>query len=93
MAPSIQEIILLVVICLCIFGLGRLGAISEAIGEMRARRVRGAAGRRTIDITPERDEGAEALKTPSHMRVETVDEAIIERDGDVDEDSQKPSNS
>lgn len=49
MAPSIPELILLLLIILCVFGLGRLGAISEAIGERHARRVSGP-GRRVVDL-------------------------------------------
>lgn len=58
MLPGLTEIILLVLIALCIFGLGRLGDISRAIGQMRAEQRQKVAGDEAIDITPR--EGREA---------------------------------
>jgi len=39
MIPSIEETVLLIVAVFCVLGLGWLGKISEAYGEMRARKV------------------------------------------------------
>jgi Sec-independent protein translocase protein TatA len=60
MVPSLTEIILLIVIVICIFGLGKLGDISEALGEMRAKRARSLPGPDAVDITPEHQRRARA---------------------------------
>lgn len=52
MLPGTTELILVIAIAICIFGLGRLGDISRAIGERRARKARGPAGEDAVDITP-----------------------------------------
>lgn len=83
MAPSVPEIILLILIVFCVIGLGRLGAISEAIGARRARRyARREGARQVVDITP----GGAAAQRASRPPKDTIDEAIVEpRAGAEDE--------
>ena len=80
MVPSVNEIILLIVIVLCIFGLGKLGDISERFAELRAKRKRGLPPEDAIDITPEQERraagGASAPKPGT--REQPVDEADID---------------
>ncbi|MFW5968238.1 MAG: twin-arginine translocase TatA/TatE family subunit [Persicimonas sp.] len=52
MLPGTTELILVIAIAICIFGLGRLGDISRAIGERRAQKARGPGGEDIVDITP-----------------------------------------
>ncbi len=84
MVPSLTEIILLLVIVICIFGLGKIGDISETIGEMRAKRHRGLPGENAVDITPadKRGQASDEREPKPGTREQPVDEAIV--------DEQKP---
>lgn len=92
MVPSLTEIILLIVIVICIFGLGKLGDISEALGDMRAKRARGLPGSDAVDITPEhqRRASAQAPEPKPGTRKPPVDEAIVDRG---DEENEEDNNS
>lgn len=86
MLPSITELILLIFIVICIFGLGKIGDVSEALGERRARRQKGLPPDDAIDITPERERKAQAATGPKPgTREPPVDEA------DVDPSDRDPS--
>lgn len=89
MVPSLTEIILLIVIVLCIFGLGKIGDISERIGEMRAKRQRGLPADDAVDITPkrQRSETTAGAEPKPGTREQPVDEAQIEPS-----DESKPDN-
>lgn len=79
MVPSVNEIILLIVIVICIFGLGKLGDISERFGELRAKRKRGLPPEDAIDITPEHERRAGEPGGPKPgTREQPVDEADID---------------
>lgn len=81
MMPTLSEIILILVIVICIFGLGKLGDMSEAIGEMRAKR-KGLPGEDAVDITPDEERAARRSSEPKPGRREQpVDEADIEENG------------
>jgi Sec-independent protein translocase protein TatA len=55
MMPNLIEIILIILIVMIVFGLGKLSDIGRAIGEMRAKYLEGREGGddQTIDITPD----------------------------------------
>lgn len=89
MVPSLTEIILLIVIVICIFGLGKLGDISEALGDMRARRARSLTGQDAVDITPDhqRRVSEQAAEPKPGTRKHPVDEAVIDDNATTDKDS------
>ncbi len=82
MLPSLTELILLVVIILCIVGLGKIGPISEAIGAFRARNARGLPGDDAIDITPKHERSAtdaDGAVKPGRAE-QPIDEAVVDDD-------------
>jgi Sec-independent protein translocase protein TatA len=82
MLPSITELILLIFIVICIFGSGKIGAISEALGERRARRQQELPPDDAIDITPEQQPKARAAANPKPgTRESSVDEADVDDSG------------
>ncbi len=96
MVPSLTEIILLIVIVVCIFGLGKLGDISEALGELRAKRARGLPPKDAVDITPDnqRRVASGSVEPRPGTREQPVDEAVVEPDDtQTDEEiNRKPDN-
>ena len=77
MVPSLSEIILFLFILVCIFGLGKLGDMSEAIGEMRARKK---LGDEAIDITPDTQRAEHADEPKPGTREQPVDEAVVDEE-------------
>jgi Sec-independent protein translocase protein TatA len=79
MLPSLTELILLIFIVICIFGLGKTGDISEALGERRARRQKGLPPDDAIDITPEQEQKTRQATGPKPgTREPPVDEADVD---------------
>ena len=70
MMPTLSEIILLIVIILLVTGLAKAGDIGEMFGRMRAKFLEGMKegeeDDNTIDITPDREDGAQSGGQPSH---------------------------
>ena len=69
MMPNLIEIILIIVIVMIVFGLGKLSDIGRAIGEMRAKYLEGREGGddQAIDITPDNPDSADATASPPHI--------------------------
>lgn len=81
MVPSLTELILLIVIVLCIFGLGKIGDISERIGQMRADRARGVSGPDAVELPPQKSASNSAHGDPKPgTREPPVDEAQFDDD-------------
>ena len=61
MMPNLIEIILIILIVVIVFGLGKLSDLGKALGEMRAKYLEGREDGedQTIDITPQ-EESADA---------------------------------
>jgi Sec-independent protein translocase protein TatA len=66
MMPNLIEIILIILIVMIVFGLGKLSDIGKAIGEMRAKYLEGRQGGddETIDITPDETKSPDAANAP-----------------------------
>jgi Sec-independent protein translocase protein TatA len=84
MLPSVTELILLIFIVICIFGLGKIGDVSEALGERRARQKKGLPPDDAIDITPAEERQKQEQRTRAAdpkpgTREPPVDEADVDK--------------
>lgn len=84
MIPTLSEFILILLIMVCIFGLGKLTSIAEKIGELRSQYKRGAEGEPPLDVTPGSQRKLEPSQPKPGTRQEPIEDAQVDKTADGD---------